>query len=291
MAIIHFFNVNLPSSTSFKSLRKTSGSEGWHNFFLYLWTHNKMQFLPFFAPIPIFVTMPPQKWPNLTNGWMNVGLGWVGLRCIWLNGITTSPYPEVTLDNFGFLVGAHLALRQSILWLAGSQKWPFRGSKMQFLGQNLFFWRHRPIFFYFNDRTPKMFYVESGEWQLTVDFCHFWALHIYALEPSITLFWFQVTTVLVACQKFYFHPTALLGLCLSVIVPYFQFGTLGWIKYWPIRNMNSRLRSDWSVILMISSVPLASAVLIWKLCGLCLYSSEICGGPNVILPQDLQHKF
>ena len=77
--------------------------------------------------------------------------------------IISPPYPEVTLDNFGFLVGAHLALRQSILWLADSQKWPFRGSKMQFLGQNLFFWRHRPIFFYFNDRTPKMFYVESGE--------------------------------------------------------------------------------------------------------------------------------
>ena len=130
----------------------------------------------------------------------------------------------------------------------------------------------------------------TGGLNSTVSWCNS-SSSFDGLEPSITLFWFQVTTVLVACQKFYFHPTALLGLCLSVIVPYFQFGTLGWIKYWPIRNMNSRLRSDWSVILMISSVPPASAVLIWKLCGLCLYSSEICGGPNVILPQDLQHKF
>ena len=33
-----------------------------------------------------------------------------------LNGMTTPPYPEVTLDTFGFPVGAHLATRRAVLW-------------------------------------------------------------------------------------------------------------------------------------------------------------------------------
>ena len=33
-----------------------------------------------------------------------------GLRQTPRNGIITSPYPEVTLDTFGFLVGAHSAV-------------------------------------------------------------------------------------------------------------------------------------------------------------------------------------
>ena len=33
-----------------------------------------------------------------------------------LNGMTTPPYPEVTLDTFGFPVGARLATRRAVLW-------------------------------------------------------------------------------------------------------------------------------------------------------------------------------
>ena len=33
-----------------------------------------------------------------------------------LNGTTTPPYPEVTLDTFGFPVGARLAARRGVLW-------------------------------------------------------------------------------------------------------------------------------------------------------------------------------
>ena len=39
-----------------------------------------------------------------------------GLRRAQLNGIITSPYPEATLDTFGFPVGAHLAARQAVVW-------------------------------------------------------------------------------------------------------------------------------------------------------------------------------
>ena len=38
-----------------------------------------------------------------------------GLRQTRLNGIITSPYPEVTLDTFGFLIGAHSADRQAVV--------------------------------------------------------------------------------------------------------------------------------------------------------------------------------
>ena len=33
-----------------------------------------------------------------------------------LNGMTTPPYPEVTLDTFGFPLGARLAARRAVLW-------------------------------------------------------------------------------------------------------------------------------------------------------------------------------
>ena len=37
-----------------------------------------------------------------------------GVRNIRLNGIISPPYPEVTLDNFGFLVGGRLAARRAV---------------------------------------------------------------------------------------------------------------------------------------------------------------------------------
>ena len=39
-----------------------------------------------------------------------------GLRDIWLNGIISSPCPQVTLDTFGFLVGARWAARRAVFW-------------------------------------------------------------------------------------------------------------------------------------------------------------------------------
>ena len=39
-----------------------------------------------------------------------------GLRRIRLNGIITSPYPEVTFDTFGFPVRGRLAARRAVFW-------------------------------------------------------------------------------------------------------------------------------------------------------------------------------
>ena len=39
-----------------------------------------------------------------------------GVRKIRLNGIISPPYPEVTLDNFGFPVGGRLAARRAFFW-------------------------------------------------------------------------------------------------------------------------------------------------------------------------------
>jgi hypothetical protein len=41
--------------------------------------------------------------------------------CFWLrpsplNGIISPPYPEVTLDTFGFPIGGHLAARRTVSW-------------------------------------------------------------------------------------------------------------------------------------------------------------------------------
>ena len=38
------------------------------------------------------------------------------LRQTQLNWIISPPYPEVTLDNFGFLVGGRLAAGQAVFW-------------------------------------------------------------------------------------------------------------------------------------------------------------------------------
>ena len=42
-----------------------------------------------------------------------------GVRKIRLNGIISPPYPEVTLDNFGFPVGGRLAARRAFFWPPG----------------------------------------------------------------------------------------------------------------------------------------------------------------------------
>ena len=39
-----------------------------------------------------------------------------GLRQTRLNGIISSPYPQVTLDTFGFLVGGRWAAQRAVFW-------------------------------------------------------------------------------------------------------------------------------------------------------------------------------
>ena len=54
-----------------------------------------------------------------------------------LNGNISPPYPEVTLDNFGFPVGGRLAAQRAVLWP--------RLPKVAFLGvKNAVFQPHRP---------------------------------------------------------------------------------------------------------------------------------------------------
>ena len=56
-----------------------------------------------------------------------------------LNGMTTPPYPEGTLDTFGFLVGGRLATRRAVSWPL-LPKVALLGSKNAvFLARNHFF--------------------------------------------------------------------------------------------------------------------------------------------------------
>ena len=60
-----------------------------------------------------------------------------GLKQTRLNGIIYSPYPQVTLDTFGFLVGARWAARRAVFWP--------RLPKMALLGaENGIFWPQLP---------------------------------------------------------------------------------------------------------------------------------------------------
>ena len=70
-----------------------------------------------------------------------------GLRRAQLNGIITSPYPEATLDTFGFPVGAHLAARRAVLG-------PWLPKRALFEAKNAVFWTE--IHFL---ETPSNFFV------------------------------------------------------------------------------------------------------------------------------------
>ena len=48
-----------------------------------------------------------------------------GFRQTRLNGIISSSYPEVTLDTFGFPVGARLAARRAVFWPRLPKNGPF----------------------------------------------------------------------------------------------------------------------------------------------------------------------
>ena len=56
-----------------------------------------------------------------------------------LNGMTTPPYPEVTLDTFGFPVGARLAARRAVLWPQLPKVALLGPKNATFLARNQFF--------------------------------------------------------------------------------------------------------------------------------------------------------
>ena len=56
-----------------------------------------------------------------------------------LNGMTTPPYPEVTLDTFGFPVGARLATRRAVLWPQLPKVALLGPKNATFLARNQFF--------------------------------------------------------------------------------------------------------------------------------------------------------
>lgn len=64
MAMLHFYNVNLPVNITKMTLWNALGSDGWHYLFWPIWTHNNMHVLHFFAQMPISGAMPPQKMPK-----------------------------------------------------------------------------------------------------------------------------------------------------------------------------------------------------------------------------------
>ena len=55
---------------------------------------------------------------------------WLGRSL--LNGMTTPPYPEGTLDTFGFLVGGRLATRRAVSWPRLPKVGPFEVQKCCF---------------------------------------------------------------------------------------------------------------------------------------------------------------
>ena len=61
-----------------------------------------------------------------------------------LNGMTTPPYPEGTLDTFGFLVGGRLAARRAVS-RPRLPKVALFGPKSGFFGQKSIFCPHPPI--------------------------------------------------------------------------------------------------------------------------------------------------
>ena len=90
--------------------------------------HRVMHFCALFwfgPPTSIFVT---PKWPKRAK------------ILTWLDGIILSPFHEVTLDNFGFLVGAHLTDQLAVIWVLIDQN-------CRFWAKNAFFFKvGNPIF-------------------------------------------------------------------------------------------------------------------------------------------------
>ena len=77
------------------------------------------------------------------------------LRRSRLNGIISPPYPEVTLDNFGFPVGGRLATRRAVSW-PRFPKVALLGSKNAvFWPETIFFVVSLKINCYNHDGTPK----------------------------------------------------------------------------------------------------------------------------------------
>ena len=78
------------------------------------------------------------------------------LRRTRLNGIITSPCPEVTLDTFGFPVGARSAARRAVFWHRLPKMVLFGAKNAVFSAPNPFFCDVIQLFCHFHDGTPKM---------------------------------------------------------------------------------------------------------------------------------------
>ena len=83
----------------------------WGQKTLYFWPKNQFFFL---------------RYNHITN--------FFGFRQIRLNGIISSPYPQVTLDTFGFSVDVRSAVQQAVFWPRLPKNGPF--------------WAENAIFFY-----------------------------------------------------------------------------------------------------------------------------------------------
>ena len=96
----------------------------------------------------------------------------------WLNGIISSPCPEVTLDTFGFLVGARWAARRAVFWPR--------------LPKMALFWAKNAIFSMLRLYNPY-FWPQTEYFQILVATFHIpqqqWVAHISLTYPlSITIF-------------------------------------------------------------------------------------------------------
>ena len=120
--------------------------------------HHVMHFCALFwfgQPIGFFVA---PKWPKSAEFSffaLQPYNPFFGLRRTRLNGIITSPCPEVTLDTFGFPVGARSAARRAVFWHRLPKMVLFGAKNAVFSAPNPFFRDAIQLFCHFHDGTPK----------------------------------------------------------------------------------------------------------------------------------------
>ena len=122
-----------------------------------------------------------------------------GLRQTQLNGIISSPYPQVTLDAFGFPVDARLFARQAVFW--------HRLPKMDLFGaNNARFW---------SEMCCMLF--SSIVWYCIAFHCIVW----YILLPYGIVYWIVLHCISLYCMVSYFvlwYPIPLHGIACYCVV-------------------------------------------------------------------------